>query len=221
MSKLKSIAVCLLLTLACMALPAAAQTIVTQLPNTCSQGSVYTFVPSGGSYSGVPASGNYICVGDNILLPFGATGTTLEVTGANFTNATATAATITAGGVPLSWPVSANTNYRYSCTIFWQGSSTATTLKLVVTAPASPTNLFGFAQIYSDNAGTNTAGALSSGAFTGVAANAATTTYKAVLDGVLENGSTAGALTFQAAAPASSTTITIVRGSYCSVTTGN
>jgi len=221
MSKLKSIAVCLLLTLACMALPAAAQTAVTQLPNTCAQGSVYIFTPSGGPYSGLQAPGTYICVGNNILLPFGASGTTLELTGANFTNATATPATITAGGVPLSWPVFANTNYHFSCKLFWQGSSGSTTMQITVATPSSPTNLSGFAQIYTVNSGTNTMGALSSGAFTSAVAGAGATTYLAQVDGTLENGANPGTLAFQVAAPVGSTTVTIVRGSYCNVTTGN
>jgi hypothetical protein len=186
-----------------------AQTVVTQLPTTCTAGTQYLLYPSGGAYTGLP-QGYYNCLPGNVLAMFSGGGAnTLGIVGADFvTAATSTPATF------LSYPVLANITYQYSCALFYSESgSVAPTF--TVTAPASPTNLFGFAQVYSTNTGTNTSGVLSSGAFSGATVGATSTVYKATIEGILENGATAGTLAFQVSAGSTSNS-TIKRGSYCS-----
>jgi len=103
----------------------------------------------------------------------------------------------------------------------YQGSTgSSTQLEVGVSAPSSPTNLSGVAQITYATAGSSTVAPLSSGTYTGTAVTNANTTLVARLDGTLENGANPGTLAFQVA-EAGGGTITIVRGSYCSVTTGN
>jgi hypothetical protein len=208
MRVVKSIVLSCLLVMA-FAITGFAQTQVTQLPTSCIAGVQYQLSPAGGAYaSQVP--GLYTCLPGNVLALFGGGGSnTLAVVGADFTNATATAATV------ISYPVQANLNYQFSCTLFWQNSGT-NAMTLTVTTPGSPTNVLAFSQVYSTNTGTNTSGVLTGSplAFSGAAAGSGATTYKATIEGTLENGSTAGTLAFQASAGTGTTTIK--RGSYCS-----
>jgi hypothetical protein len=208
MNFLKMLAISCLLVMA-LAITGSAQIQVTQLPTTCTAGTQYQLSPAGGAYvTALP--GIYNCLAGNVLAPFGGGGSNiLGILGGDFTNTTATATTF------ISYPVLANTNYQFSCVLFWQNSGT-NAMVLTVTTPGSPTAANAFAQVYSTNTGTNTSGALSGSplAFTGAAAAAGSTTYKATIEGVLENGATAGALAFQASAATGTTTIK--RSSYCS-----
>jgi len=175
----------------------------------CAVNAQFILQPSGGAYIG-SMPGLYICPAVNTPLPFSQGANTLEIQGADFANATATATTF------LSWPLNPYGVYKFACVVFWEHSSTVAPV-FTLTTPTSPTNVLAFAQVYSTNTGTNTAGLLSGSplAFTGAAAGAGSTVYKATVEGTIENGSTAGTLAFQLSS--ASGTVTAKRGSYCSL----
>src|SRR5580698_3560159 len=83
-------------------------TLVSQLPTTCTAASGTTAAQQvilqaqSGAYGG-QASGLYNCVSPNVWAAFGQGGNTLELQGGDYSNATATAGTITAGGTTLSF----------------------------------------------------------------------------------------------------------------------
>src|ERR1035441_5232550 len=76
-----------------------------------------------GAYTG-QGSGLYICVGNNVLQLFGQAANTLELQGGDFSNATATAATITAGGDALSFPLNPFGTYKFSCVLLYTNTGT-------------------------------------------------------------------------------------------------
>jgi hypothetical protein len=176
---------------------------------TCSPGTAFVLLPSGGSYIG-QGPGLYICPQYNVPLLFGQGANTLEVQGADFTNATATAATV------LSWPIYPYGVYALTCTLFWQNSGTSGDLVLTVTTPTSPTNSLFYSQIYTNKTGTLNGDVLTGSplAYTSTTApTASATSYRAIVEGTIENGANAGTLAIQASASAGTTTIK--RGSYC------
>jgi hypothetical protein len=210
MTKLKTLGVLCLLVALSFAFPSSsvAQTIVTQIPTTCTTGTLYLYYPQAGAYSSAP-SGQYVCGAGNQFLTYGGSGGNTQVLLASYTNATNTASAI------FTFPVLASTNYQFSCTFYWQNSGTnANTWTL--TTPSSPTNVIAFASLgYNATNSANTAPLTGSPlALTGTAAAAGATTYKATIDGTIQNGTTAGNIVFEGAA--SSGTLTVLNGSYCS-----
>ncbi len=129
-------------------------------------------------------------------------------TGADYTNAGSTLSTF------QSIAIAANQTIGVVCELTWQGSTNATSLKLGVSTPASPTSVRMMAKIDSTNTGTTTSGEITSsgGTFTGAVANAGSTSYPARIYGTVENGSTAGTLAIQAADGAGAT-VTLRRDS--------
>jgi hypothetical protein len=116
-----------------------------------------------------------------------------------------------------SIPIYASQIISFDCKGFWQGSTTAATLGLAVTTPASPTNIAAWAKIDTTATNTSTSSAItaSATAFVGGTPNAATTSYPFSIYGTVENGTTAGSLAIQAENGAASGTMNIIRGSYC------
>lgn len=209
MKLMKSLAVSCLLVMA-FAIAGFAQTQVTQLPNTCTSGTQYFLSPAGGAYVTL-LPGLYNCLPGNVLARFGGGGANvLAVIGADFTNATATPATA------IGYPVLASTTYQFNCTLFWQNSGT-NAMTLTITTPGSPTNVLAFGQVNYNAAGAQTDAPFSGSplAFTSTAAGVGSTTYRAQIDGTIENGANNGTLNFQASAATGTTTIK--RGSFCEV----
>lgn len=187
MSKLKSIGLSILLTLAvaCFCKPeAAAQTSITQVPTTCTNYTVYLYTPPGGSFTGTPLPGLYYCLG-NALLAYGKP----QILMADV-SATTTATPF------ITFPVLANTNYTFSCELYWQNSATNADT-VTITTPASPTSVTAFA--FSVVA-TGINGNVFSGsplALNTAAAGAGGTTYLDRVSGTIQNGSTAGNVVFE------------------------
>ena len=136
--------------------------------------------------------------------------------GSAYTNATTTFSNVAGGSGPtLSFPVNASVSYTATCYIMWQGSATTTGPKFQWTGPASPTAVA--ASMHSPVTTTTyidaTATAFSSSmADTGTITTA--TNFMAVVTIGLNNGTTAGTVTLQAAANGTGT-LTIQPGSYC------
>ena len=89
-----------------------AQTQVTQLPQTCTAGVQYFLSPPAGPYAGLTA-GIYNCLPGNVLAQFGGGGANTLLLLSDFTNTTATPATV------FSFPV------RQVC---WRSARLSTTL---------------------------------------------------------------------------------------------
>ena len=136
--------------------------------------------------------------------------------GSAYTNATTTFSNVAGGSGPtLAFPVNASVSYTATCYIMWQGSATTTGPKFQWTGPASPTAVA--ASMHSPVTTTTyidaTATAFSSSmADTGTITTA--TNFMAVVTIGLNNGTTAGTVTLQAAANGTGT-LTIQPGSYC------
>jgi hypothetical protein len=193
-----------------LAVPVLAQTTLTQFPANCIPGglnSQFIFAPQSGAYAASPGPGLYNCISPNVAALFGGGGASKLLLLSDVT-ATTTAVTV------FSFPVLANVNYTFSCTLFWQNSSTnADTFTL--TTPSSPTSVLAFGElIYNATGSTNTAPFTGSPlALSSTAAGAGATTYKATISGGIQNGANAGSIAFQISA--SSGTATIKANSYC------
>ena len=183
-----------------------AQTQVTQLPQTCTAGVQYFLSPPAGPYAGLTA-GIYNCLPGNVLAQFGGGGANTLLLLSDFTNTTATPATV------FSFPVLANTNYTFACTMFWQNSGTNTET-FTLTTPSSPTSVLAFGQVIYNAAGAQNTAPLSGSplAITSTAAGAGSTTYKASIEGGIQNV-TAGTLAFQISAGTG--TSTVKANSFC------
>jgi len=209
MKLMKSIVLSCLLVMA-FAITGMAQTVVTQIPTTCTTNTIYQLLPPAGAYAPTVPAGLYVCYGGNTFVSYGGAGGSTQVLLSNYTNATATASAI------QTFPLLASTNYQYSCALFWQNSGTGAGITLTLVTPSSPTSTIAFAQIiYNATGGSNTAPLTGSPlALTSTAAGAGATTYKALLDGTIQNV-TAGNLVFEGST--ASGTVTVLNGSYCSV----
>lgn len=191
---------------------ASAQATLTQFPSVCVPGGInsqFLFQPQSGAYASALAPGLYNCIAPNQAALFNGGGASKLLLLSNVT-------TTTAATNVFSYPILASTNYTFTCTIFWQNSSTnAETFTLAT--PASPTSVFAFGElVYNAAGGSNTAPFTGSPlALSSTAAGAGSTTYKATISGGIQNGSTAGNLAFQISAAAG--TATAVAGSYCAV----
>ena len=212
MTRLKSTfaSVLLVCALAVLAVPAFAQTAVTQLPTTCVAGTLYSYTPPSGPYSSATLPGTYLCLAGNVIAPFSGGGASQQLLLTDFSNTTATAATF------ISYPVLASTNYTFSCDVFWQNSGT-NAITFTITTPASPTSILAYGEVNYNAAGARTDAPFSGSplAFTSTAAGVGATTYRAVITGAIQNGTTAGTLAFQASAGTGTTTLKA--GSNCTV----
>jgi hypothetical protein len=208
MTKFKSFAVLCLLVALSFAFPSSssAQTVVTQVPTTCTSYTIYTYYPQGGAYGTTPA-GTYMCLPGNVFAAYGGAGAGTQLLLANYTNATATASNL------FTFPVLASTNYQFRCTLFFQNSGSSNANVFTLTTPASPTNVVATAEfIYTSTLG---AAALTGTPLIATATvPAGATTYKATITGTIQNGTTAGNIVFQGAATTG--TLTVLNGSYCS-----
>lgn len=209
MKLIKSLAVSCLLVMA-FAITGAAQTVVTQLPTTCTPNTLFNFQPSGTSYEAITPIGLVVCLPGNQYGSYsGAGGTTQGQTGADFTNTTATPATV------FTFPMLANTNYRVACYILY-GNSGTNAVTFTVTTPASPTNAALESQNIYAAAGTQAIAPLSGSPLAIATTAAATgTIYVERIEGMVENGATAGNMTVQASSATGTTTVK--RASFCSV----
>lgn len=193
---------------------ASAVNTLTQWPNVCIPGGTnaqFNFAPQSGAYASAIPPGLYNCISSNVAAIFMGGGANRVILLSDFTNTTATAATV------ISYPLLAKTNYTFSCTLYWQNDGTnAPTFTLVT--PTTPTSTLAFAQVIYNAAGSQVAGVLSGSPLAYTSAQAAgvgATTYKAIIDGGIQNGSTAGSLSFQASAATGTTTVKA--SSYCTV----
>lgn len=120
----------------------------------------------------------------------------------------------------MSWGIGANYNQSFTCVIYYQGAATSATPRFDVTVPASGTYLQYGAHISTNNSTgspvfTESTTTTSGTNLTAAAVTAATTTFRAEVDGTIANGATAGTVAVQAGAGAS--TITVQKGSFCNV----
>jgi hypothetical protein len=201
------------------AAPAFAQNSYTQFPTYCTPAinggtaatnSSFYFYPQGGAYASPLPPGLYLCTAPNVAAPFMGGGASKQLLLADV-------ATTTAAASVFSYPLLANTNYTFSCTLFWQNSSTNADT-FTVAAPTSPTAILAYLTSIYTAAGAQVAAPLSGGpplTGTGGTAGVGSTTYKAIVDGGIQNGANAGNLAFQISA--TSGTATIKAGSYCTV----
>ena len=197
-----------------------AVTVVSQLPTTCTAATGTTAAQQtilqgqSGAYTG-QGSGLYVCVEANVWQLFGQGANTLELQGGDYSNATATAGTITAGGTTLSFPLNPNGTYKFSCTLFYTNTGTNAVTFTMIT-PTSPTNVVAYATNIYAAAGTQTFAPLTSSPLSIATTGATTgTVYKEDIAGTIENGANAGVLAFQASAATGTTAVK--RGSYCSI----
>lgn len=210
---MKSFMIFALLALALVIAPvhASAQTVLTTFPTVCIPGgtnSQFIFQPQGGAYASPLQPGLYNCISPNTPALF-------SVGGANRLLLLSDVATTTVATTVFSYPLLSYTNYTFTCTIFWQNSSTNANT-FTVSYPTSPTAVSAFLTSIYTAAGAQVALPLAGGppvTATGGAAGAGSTTYKAVIDGGIQNGATAGTLAFQISA--TSGTATAKAGSFC------
>lgn len=199
----------LLLVLA-MAIPGSAQTVVTQIPTTCTAYTIYTYQPQGGAYAANPPAGTYTCLPGNVFVSYSGAGGTTQILLADV-SATSTATAF------LTFPVLASINYQLSCTLFWQNSTTDSDTFTIAT-PASPTSVVAYGQTFTGSTGGTVTGAVFTGsplAVTTATATAGATSYLGKIDGTIQNGTTAGNVAFEIS-QGNGGTATIKAGSYCS-----
>jgi hypothetical protein len=116
----------------------------------------------------------------------------------------------------LSWSVSANTNYRFECTIFFAAGAAPNGWLVTATAPASPTlfvgqtvgptgtTAVGGSQWSANDGGSATSSSATTGAGNGI-----------FVTGILRNGANAGTLQMRFATEVATSTHTIKQASYC------
>jgi hypothetical protein len=128
-----------------------------------------------------------------------------------YTNATTTASNVTG----LSFAAAANTNYSWTCDLYFQGSAGTAGLDITVTGPPSPTNVF---YSYDEESGVTSANSGVAGAFaTKIAGNASVPAAKNLHARVtlgLINGANAGTVQLLGSATGAGT-VTIQPGSFC------
>jgi hypothetical protein len=200
--------------------------VYTGQANTYSSGNKQTFgasttsaasfnTPSGTAPT-TPAAGDHWYDGDRIYLKDAETNSgVVSSVPRRFAITSAVTASSTTPQTVGTFAVAASKTYCLMCTLFVQSNSTSNYPTMLVTCPASPTaSLFGF--IYSPSA-TSSARA-DSACGTNMASPTATTTANSTiissLNGMLQNGTTAGSLTIQVESSGAYNTI-IEPGSYC------
>jgi hypothetical protein len=128
-----------------------------------------------------------------------------------YANATTTASNVTG----LSFSAAANTNYSWTCDLYFQGSAGTAGLDITVTGPASPTSVF---YSYDEGSGVTSANSGVASAFAtkiaGSASVAATKNLHARVTLGLINGANAGTVQLQGSATGAGT-VTIQPGSFC------
>ena len=210
MKTLKALAVSCLLVMA-LAIAGSAQTAITQIPTTCTAYTIYTYTPQGGAYAANPPAGTYTCLPGNQFVSYSGSGGATQIVLGDV-SATSTAAAF------LTFPVLANTNYQFSCNLFWQNGTISDSATITITTPASPTAITAYGSSITGSTGATLLSAVFTGSpltFTTAVATAATTTYKANIDGTIQNGTTAGNIVFEISQGNAGTGI-VKAGSYCS-----
>jgi len=202
----------LALALAIVPVLASAQATLTQFPTVCVPGgtnSQFIFAPQGGAYASALAPGLYNCIGPNQAALFGGGGAS-KLLLLSDVSATTVATTV------FTFPILANTNYTFDCSLFWQSSTSTAGDNFSLVTPASPTSVLAYLTSIYTTAGAIVAGVLTGSplALSGGTAGAGSTTYKAVINGGIQNGTTAGGLSFQVNG-VSGNTATVKAGSYC------
>jgi len=128
-----------------------------------------------------------------------------------YTNATTTASNITG----LSFLVAANTNYTWTCNLYYQGSASTAGLDITITGPASPTNVF---YSYDEDTGAKSLNSGVANAFgtkiTGNLTVLAMTNLHATVTLGFMNGANSGTVQLQGSATGVGT-VTIQPGSFC------
>ena len=135
----------------------------------------------------------------------------------DYTMSSTTAANITG----LTFSLTASTDYRLTCDLVYQMSSTSWAARFGLNGPASPTLVAGMVTEYtSTGAVTPTfVGFNAYGAVTGPSATTATaTSYPVHLDATIRNGTNAGTLAAQTSSSSSTATVTVKAGSSCLLT---
>jgi hypothetical protein len=116
--------------------------------------------------------------------------------------------------------VAASTSYYFKFTLQYTVDVAASGSKVQITGPAAPTNLLYWSE--TTNAAGTVVQAASTAAFStnvGYATATTGTTYFQVIEGILENGASAGSITLQVANATAGDTITLKRGSFCVLST--
>jgi hypothetical protein len=165
------------------------------------------------SVSGTPGSTTNLVAfdGSGNITNAGVAGTKpFQITGANYTNNSATVSTVV-----TSETIPASVNASFSCFFTWLGSLTSTALTIQINTPATPTAINANVVIENSNTAPKpqliTAGGTS---VTGGAAVIASQAYTLSIYGTLENGSNSGTIQIQAAESGGGT-VTINRGGFC------
>jgi hypothetical protein len=188
----------------------------------------------GGDVSGSAAIGTATAAGtpNKINLPTttGTAGQVLQTDGGNpqqtswvnpaitvmttgtYTNATTTPSNITG----LTFAVLANTNYRMTCNLYFQGSVNTAGLDIAITGPSAPTTVF-YSLDEDSTSATNINSVASSFGTKLVAQNiTATTNFHAMVTMGLRNGANAGNIQVQGSATGAGT-VTVQPGSFCTL----
>ncbi|MGD1103959.1 MAG: hypothetical protein ABSA59_18065, partial [Terriglobia bacterium] len=200
--------------------------VYTGQTNTYSSGNKQTFGASTGGAASIntpagtapttPAAGDHWYDGDRMYVKDAETNSSVvSSVPRRFTITTAVTATSTTAQTVGTFAVAASKTYCLMCQLFIQSSSTSNTPTMLVTCPTSPTaSQFGF--VYAPSA-TSTAQANAACGTTMPSPTATTTTGSTLinsLNGMLQNGTTAGSLTIQVESSGSYNTI-IEPGSFC------
>ncbi len=131
----------------------------------------------------------------------------------DFTNNTTAASNVSG----LTWPVAANTDYVFSCTIIASSAATTTGIQMAVNGPATPTQVTTYINI--PITATSTPVPSTQTAFETYQANTAAVTTRVVgkIKGVARIGATAGTMAIRLKSEVATSTVTVHRGSFCSV----
>jgi hypothetical protein len=180
----------------------------------CSSGTGYS-INNAGFFNDLGGN-TYPIIGAGIYTGSGTVNGRSTLSGSAYTNATTTFSNVTgSSGQTFAFNVNASETLNVTCHIFWQGSAGTTGPKFQWTGPAAPTAVAAFMH---SPVTTSTYLDASATAFSSSMPNTGTVTAATNFDAVLTlgvvNGTTAGAVTLQAAANGVGT-LTIQPGSYC------
>lgn len=119
----------------------------------------------------------------------------------------------------LTFSISASTNYRIECTLYHVTAVNTTALQVALNGPASPTamrySVITWTTATATHAGTQSA----YDAVTNPATGAAAVSLPVLVRGTIENGGNAGTLALRMRTEVSTSSVTIQRGSSCTLTT--
>ena len=117
----------------------------------------------------------------------------------------------------LTWYVAANTNYAFVCDLSYTTGNATVALQLAVNGPASPTAVRYGVTTATGAAAVHFASQSAYDTNTNPAASGGATALPATISGVIENGATAGTVAIRFRSQTSGTTVTVLRGSSCTV----